>query len=69
MRAVNHLKQFIVENEDSFFFTIKFFLDLRIENKIKSWSLQVRCNLADRKKEASKNRKGQIGFEPVSPGY
>ena len=46
VRPVNHLKQFIVENEGSFFFTMKF-LDLRIGNKIKSCSLQVSCNSAD----------------------
>ena len=54
VRPVNHLKQFIVENEGFIFLHDEIFLDLRIENKIKSWSLQVRCNSADWKKEALK---------------
>ena len=47
VRSVNHLKQFIVENEGLIFLQNEIFLDLRIENKIKLWSLQVSCNSAD----------------------
>ena len=47
VRSVNHLKQFIVENEGLIFLQNEIFLDLRIENKIKFWSLQVSCNSAD----------------------
>ena len=47
VRPVNHLKQFIVENEGFIFLHDEIFLDLRIENKINSWSLQVSCNSAD----------------------
>ena len=53
-----------------FFFTMKYlFLDLRIENEIKSWSLKVSCNSADWKEEASKKIKPLTGFEPVPPRY
>ena len=62
VRPVNHLKQFIVENEGFIFLHDEIFLDLRIENKIKSWSLQVSCNSADWKKEAVKNIKGPDGI-------
>ena len=47
VRSVSHLKQFIVENEGFIFLHDEIFLDLRIENKINSWSLQVSCNSAD----------------------
>ena len=68
VRPVNHLKQFIVENEGSFFLQWNV-LDLRIGNKIKSCSLQVSCNSADWKKEALKNIKVRTGFKPVPPRY
>ena len=47
VRSVSHLKQFIVENEGFIFLHDEIFWDLRIENKINSWSLQVSCNSAD----------------------
>ena len=69
VRSVNHLKQFIVENEGFIFLHDEIFLDLQIENKINSWSLQVSCNSAHWKKETLKNIKAQTGFELVPPRY